>query len=63
MTRFQEGIIVRLGKGIKLTENEIFRLEIKLIGLERLLETDRLDYDKERNLVVRYESMLESMDQ
>ena len=29
-----------------------------MIELERLLETDRLDYDNEGNLVVKYESML-----
>ena len=34
-----------------------------MIELERLLETDRLDNDNEGNLDVKYESMLEFMDQ
>ena len=62
MTRLSEGTVV-IGKEIELTEDEVLRLEIKMIELGRLLETDRLDYDNVGNLVVRYKSMVEFMDQ
>ena len=44
MTRFTEGTII-IGNGIELTEDEIPRLEIELIELGRILDTDKLDYD------------------
>ena len=62
MNRFKEGTIV-IGKGIDLTEDEILRLEIEMIELERLLDIDRLDYDAIGNLVVKYESMIDLMNQ
>ena len=61
MTRFEESTIV-IGKWIELTEDEIPRLEIEMIELGRLLETNILDYDSSGNLVVKYNSMLEFMD-
>ena len=53
MTRFTEGTII-IGKRIKLTENEIPRLEIELIELGRILDTDELDYDSSGNFIVVY---------
>ena len=44
MTRFTKAIIIR-GKGIELTEDEILRLEIELIESERMLDTNKLEYD------------------
>ena len=41
MNRFEENIVI-IGQGINLTEEEILRLEIELIELGRLRETDRL---------------------
>ena len=61
MTRFSDGTIV-VGKGIKLTEEEILRLEIEMIELGRLLKTDRLEYYNIGNLVVKLESIMEFMD-
>ena len=62
MNRFEKGTIV-IGKGIELTEDEILRLEIELIELERLLDTDQLEYDSLGNLIVRYELIINFMDQ
>ena len=56
ITRFSEGTI-------ELTKDEILRLEIKLIELGRLLEIYKLDYDNVGNLVVKYEPMVEFIDQ
>ena len=44
MTRVTEGTII-IGKGIELAEGEIPTLEIELIELGRILDTDELDYD------------------
>ena len=41
MTRFKERTVI-VGKGIELTEEEILRLEIELIQIGRLEETDYL---------------------
>ena len=61
MTSFCEGTIV-VGKRIELREDEILRLEIEMIEMGRLLETNKLEYDNIGNLVVRYELMIEFMD-
>ena len=53
MTRFREEMII-IGKRIELTEDEILRLEIELIELGRILDTDKLDYDSSGNLIVVY---------
>ena len=60
MNRFSEGTIV-IGKRIELTEDEVLKLEIEMIELGRLLETDRLVYDSIGNLLVKYESIVEFM--
>ena len=44
MTRFEEGTVI-VGKGIELTEEEILWLEIELIQIGRLEETDCLEYN------------------
>ena len=62
MNRFKENTII-IGKGVELIEDEILRLEIEIIDLERIIETDKLEYDDRRNLVVVYEQRLEFMDQ
>ena len=62
MTRFTEGTMI-IGKEIELTEDEVLRLEIELIELERMLYTNKLDYDSSRNLIEVYEIMLEFIDQ
>ena len=61
MNRFEERTIV-VGKSVELTEDEILRLEIEPIELERLLDTDQLEYDSLGNLVVRYEPIINFMD-
>ena len=53
MTRFTEGTMI-IGKEIELTEDEVLRLEIELIELERMLYTNKLDYDSSVNLIVVY---------
>ena len=53
MTRFTEGTII-IGNWIELIEDEIPRLEIELIELGRILDTDDLDYDGSWNFVVIY---------
>ena len=62
MNRFKEGTII-IGKGIELTEEEILRLEIELIQLGRLEDTDWLEYNSSKKLIVKYEPILELMDQ
>ena len=44
-------------------EDEILRLEIELIELGRLENTDRLEYKSLRDLVVKYEPTIDLMDQ
>ena len=56
MSRFKENTII-IGKGIHLTEEEILRLEIEMINLGRIIETDKLGHDSEGNLVVIYEPL------
>ena len=53
MARFTEGTII-IGKGIELPEDEIPRLEIELIELGWILDTDELDYDSSGNFIVVY---------
>ena len=62
MNRFEENTVI-VGQGINLTEEEILRLEIELIELGRLSETDRLEYNDKGQLVVIYEQHIEFMDQ
>ena len=62
MTRFIEGTIVVV-KWIELTEDETLRLEIEMIEMGRLLETDRLEYDNIGSLVVKHEPIIKFMDQ
>ena len=62
MNRFEENTVI-IGQGINLTEEEILRLEIELIELGRLRETDRLEYNDKGQLVVIYEQHIEFMDQ
>ena len=62
MIRFEEGTII-IGKGIELTEEEILRLEDELIQIGRLEETDYLEYNLLRELIVKYEPILDLMDQ
>ena len=61
MNRFKKGTII-VGKWIELTEEEVLRLEIELIQLERLEDTDYLEYNSSKELIVRYEPILELMD-
>ena len=53
MTRFTKGTII-IGKRIELIEDEIPILEIELIELGRILDTNKLDYDSSVNLIVVY---------
>ena len=53
MTRFAERTII-IGKGIELTEDEILRLEIELIELGRIMDTDELDYDSSGKFIIVY---------
>ena len=53
MTRFIEGTII-IREGIEVTEDEILRLEIELIELGRISNTDELDYDSSGNLIGGY---------
>ena len=53
MTRFTEETIM-IGNWVELTEDEILRLEIELIELGRILDTNKLDYDSSGNLIVVY---------
>ena len=62
MNRFKEGTII-IGSGIELTEEEILRLEIELIELWRLEDTDQLEYNSSKDLVVKYEPIIDLMDQ
>ena len=52
MTRFIDGTIV-IGKRIELTEDEILRLEVELIELGRMIDTNKLEYDLIGNLIVK----------
>ena len=56
MNRFKENTII-VGKDIDLIEDEILRLEIEMINLGRIIETDKLGHDSEGNLVVIYEPL------
>ena len=62
MNKFEENTVI-IGQGINLTEEEILKLEIELIELWRLRETDRLEYNDKGQLVVIYEQHIEFMDQ
>ena len=62
MNKFEENTII-LGKGIDLTEEEILRLEIKMIELRRVKETDKLEYNDKGQLIVIYEQHIEFMNQ
>ena len=53
MSRFTEWTII-IRKGIELIEDEIPRLEVELIELGRILDTDELDYDSSGNFIVVY---------
>ena len=53
MTRFTERKII-IGNWIELTEDEIPILEIELIELGRILDSDQLDYDGSWNFIVVY---------
>ena len=44
-------------------EEEILRLEIELIQIGRLEETDCLEYNLTKKLIVRFEPILDLMDQ
>ena len=46
--------MIIIGNKIKLTEGVILRLEIELIELGRILDTDELDYDSSGNFIVVY---------
>ena len=61
MNRFKEGTII-VGRGIELTEEKVLRLEIELIRLERLEDTDFLIYTPSKELIVQYEPILKLMD-
>ena len=61
MTRFEEGTVIA-GKAIELTKEQILRLEIELIQIGRLEETDCLEYNLAKELIVRYEPILDLMD-
>ena len=61
MNRYKENTII-IRKGVELTEDEILRLEIEMIDLGRIIETDNLKYDDKGNLVVVYVQRLEFMD-
>ena len=54
MNRFKENTII-IGKGVELTEDEILSLEIEMIELGRLIETDKLEYNDKGQLIVIYE--------
>ena len=54
MNKFEKNTII-IGEGIELSEEEILRLEIKMIELGRLRETDKLEYNDKEQLVVIYE--------
>ena len=62
MNRFKEGTVI-IGRGIELTEEETLGLEIELIQLGRREETDQLEYNSFKDLIVKYEPILELMDQ
>ena len=62
MDRFKVGTVI-VGRGIELTEEEILRLEIELIQLGRLEDTDHQEYNSFKDLIVKYEPTLELMDQ
>ena len=62
MNRLKEGTVI-VGRGIELMEEEILRLEIELIQLGRLEHTDQLEYNSFKDLIVKYEPILELMDQ
>ena len=62
MNSFEENTII-IGKGIDLTEDETLRLEIQMIELGRLRETDKLEYNNKGQLVVIYKQHIEFMDQ
>ena len=62
MTRFKEGTVI-VGKGIELIGEEILRLENELIQIGRLEETDYLEYNLLKELTVKYEPILDLMDQ
>ena len=62
MNRFKEGTII-VGRRIELTEEEVLRLKIELIQLGRLEDTDWLEYNSSKELTVKYEPILELMDQ
>ena len=61
MNRFKENTII-IGKGVELTEDEILSLEIEMIELGRLIETDKLEYNDKGQLIVIYEQHIELMD-
>ena len=60
--RFKEGTII-VGRWTELTEEKILRLEIELIQLGRLEETNQLEYNPFQELIVKYKPTLELMDQ
>ena len=62
MNRLEEGTVI-IGWGIELTKEEVLRLKIELIQLGRLEDTDCLEYNSSKELIVRYEPILELMDQ
>ena len=61
MNRFKEGTVI-IGRGIDLIAEEILKLEIELIELGRFEETDQLEYNSSKDLIVKYEPILELMD-
>ena len=48
---------------MELTKVEILRFEIELTQLGRLEDTGQLEYNSFKDLIVKYESTLELMDQ
>ena len=62
MNRFKEGTVIA-GRGIELTEEEVLRLKIELIQLGRLEDTDCLEFNSSKEHILRYEPILELMDQ
>ena len=57
MNRIKENTVI-IREGVELTKDKILRLEIEMIDLGRIMETDKLEYNNTGQLVVIYEQKI-----